>query len=102
MVVENLARDAVDASGKLFGDKEFKDIIEFKDALLEQPEKFMRAFSEHMLSYALGRELKVTDKPAIDRISSQVLNDHGRFSTVVVEIARSVPFRHKTGQEERK
>ncbi|MCH2583151.1 MAG: DUF1592 domain-containing protein, partial [Planctomycetes bacterium] len=92
----------VDASGKLFGDKEFKDIIEFKDALLERPEKFMRAFSEHMLSYALGRELKVTDKPAIDRISSQVLNDHGRFSTVVVEIARSVPFRHKTGQEERK
>jgi len=50
----------------------------------------------------LGRELKVTDKPAIDRISSQVLNDHGRFSTLVVEIARSVPFRHKTGQEERK
>ena len=92
----------VDASGKLFGDKEFKDIIEFKDALLERPEKFMRAFSEHMLSYALGRELKVTDKPAIDRISTQVLNDHGRFSTVVVEIARSAPFRHKTGQEERK
>ena len=92
----------VDASGRLFGDKEFKDIIEFKDALLEQPEKFMRAFSEHMLSYALGRELKVTDKPAIDRISSRVLTDHGRFSTVVIEIARSVPFRHKTGQEERK
>ena len=92
----------VDASGKLFGDREFKDIIEFKDALLERPEKFMRAFSEHMLSYALGRELKVTDKPAIDRISSRVLNDHGRFSTVIVEIARSVPFRHKTGQEERK
>ena len=92
----------VDASGKLFGDKDFKDIIGFKDALLEQPAKFMRAFSEHMLSYALGRELKVTDKPAIDRISSQVLNDHGRFSTVVVEIARSVPFRYKTGQEERK
>ena len=92
----------VDASGKLFGDKEFKDIIEFKDAILERPGKFMRAFSEHMLSYALGRELKVTDKPAIDRIASQVLTDHGRFSTVVVEIVRSVPFRHKTGQEERK
>jgi hypothetical protein len=46
--------------------------------------------------------LKVTDKPAIDRIASQVLTDHGRFSTVVVEIVRSVPFRHKTGQEERK
>ncbi|GIT38104.1 MAG: hypothetical protein Ct9H300mP7_0250 [Verrucomicrobiota bacterium] len=28
----------------------------------------MRAFSEHLLSYALGPELKVTDKPSIDKI----------------------------------
>ena len=92
----------VDASGRLFGEAEFKDIEQFKDAILDRPEKFMRAFSEHLLSYALGRELKVTDKPAIDRISRRVQADHGRFSTVVVEIAKSIPFRHKTGQNERK
>jgi hypothetical protein len=88
----------VDASGRLFGEAEFKDIEQFKDAILDRPEKFIRAFSEHLLSYALGRELKVTDKPAIDRISRRVQADHGRFSTVVVEIAKSIPFRHKTGQ----
>ena len=92
----------IDASGKLFGEEEFKDIEQFKDAILARPEKFMRAFSEHLLSYALGRELKVTDKPAIDRITRRVTADHGRFSTVVVEIAKSMPFRHKTGQNERK
>ena len=92
----------IDASGKLFGEAEFKDIEQFKDAILARPEKFMRAFSEHLLSYALGRELKVTDKPAIDRITRRVTADHGRFSTVVVEIAKSMPFRHKTGQNERK
>ena len=92
----------IDASGKLFGEAEFKDIEQFKDAILERPEKFMRAFSEHLLSYSLGRELKVTDKPAIDRITRRVLADHGRFSTVVVEVAKSMPFRHKTGQNERK
>ncbi|MDP6793912.1 MAG: DUF1588 domain-containing protein [Verrucomicrobiota bacterium] len=92
----------IDASGKLFGEAEFKNIEQFKDAILERPEKFMRAFSEHLLSYALGRELKVTDKPAIDRIMWRVLADHGRFSTVVVEVAKSMPFRHKTGQNERK
>ena len=89
---------AIDASGKLFGEAEFKDIEQFKDAILARPEKFIRAFSEHLLSYALGRELKVTDKPAIDRITRRVLADHGRFSTVVVEVAKSMPFRHKTGQ----
>ena len=62
----------------------------------------MRAFSEHLLSYALGRELKVTDKPSIDAITRRVVADHGRFSTVVVEIAKSLPFRHKTGQTENK
>ena len=69
---------------------------------MDRPEKFMRAFSEHLLSYALGRELKVTDKPAIDEITRRVVADHGRFSTVVVEIAKSVPFSHKTNQNERK
>ena len=92
----------VDASGKLFGEDEFKNIVEFKDAILARPEEFMRGFSEHMLSYALGRELKLTDKPAVDRITRKVMEDHGRFSTVVVEIAKSLPFRNKTNQKERK
>jgi len=91
----------VDASGKLFGEDEFKNIVEFKDAILARPEEFMRGFSEHLLSYALGRELKVTDKPAVDRITRKVMADHGRFSTVVVEIAKSLPFRNKTNQKER-
>ena len=92
----------IDSSGKLFGEAQFKDIEAFKDAILERPEKFMRAFSEHLLSYALGRELKITDKPSIDKITRRVMVDHGRFSTVVVEIAKSIPFRHKTGQNESK
>ena len=92
----------VDASGRLFGDAEFKDIIDFKDAILAEPEKFMRGFSEHLLSYALGRELKVTDKPAVDGITQKVMSDHGRFSTVVIEIAKSIPFRNKSSQKERR
>jgi hypothetical protein len=46
--------------------------------------------------------LKVTDKPAVDRITRKVMEDHGRFSTVVVEIAKSLPFQNKTNQKERK
>jgi hypothetical protein len=92
----------IDTSGKLFGEMKFSDIEEFKDLILDQPEKFMRAFTEHLLSYALGRELKITDKPAVDRITRRVQADHGRFSTVVVEIAKSIPFRHKTAQAQRK
>ena len=92
----------IDSKVKLFGEIEVDDVIGFKDAILARPEEFMRGFSEHLLSYALGRELKLTDKPAVDRITRKVMEDHGRFSTVVVEIAKSLPFRNKTNQKEQK
>ena len=61
----------------------------------------MRAFSEHVLSYALGRELQLSDQPAVDRIVRNVKADQGRFSTVVVQIATSYPFLHKAGQAQK-
>ena len=89
----------VDASGKLFGDRPFSDVIEFKDIILENPESFMRPFGEHMLSYALGRELRVGDKAAVDEITRRALRDKGKFSSFVLAIAHSLPFRYKTNQE---
>ena len=91
---------AIDATGELFGKLKFKDVVGLKDILLENPEWFMRAFSEHLLSYALGRELDLSDKPAVDQIVRQVIAEHGKFSTVVSEIASSYPFLHKTNQLE--
>lgn len=85
----------IDAGGELFGDVKFHDIVSFKEALLGRPEVFTRAFSEHMLSYALGRQLEVSDKLAVDTIVRNVLANEGRFSSVVVGIATSYPFRHK-------
>ena len=85
----------IDASGKLFGETHFTDIVSFKKALLARPEVFTRAFTEHLMSYALGRELKVTDKLVVDKIVRNVAADKGRFSSVVVGVATSYPFRHK-------
>ena len=84
----------IDSSGELLGKLKFGDVVELKDELLKHPELFMRSFSEHMLSYALGRELKLTDEPAIDRILERVLNTHGQFTTVVREIVQSRAFRY--------
>ncbi len=85
----------IDASGTLFGESQFDDVIGLKDALLDHPEWFMRAFSEHLLSYALGRELTLTDRPHVDQILRHVLADRGQFSTVVTQIVLSKPFLHK-------
>ncbi|MDA7662732.1 DUF1592 domain-containing protein [Pirellulaceae bacterium] len=90
----------INTSGKLFGEHEFKDIVEFKKVLVEHPEIFTRAFSEHLLSYALGRKLDVSDKPAVNKIVRNVIADRGRFSRVVSEVVRSFPFRHKANHRQ--
>ena len=89
----------IDASGKLFGTLKFNDVTELKDVLLSNPKLFMQAFSEHLLSYAIGRELKIADAPAVTEIVSRVAANHGQFTTVVREIVKSRPFRYQTKQE---
>ncbi|MDG2125186.1 MAG: DUF1588 domain-containing protein [Verrucomicrobiales bacterium] len=89
----------IDASGKLYGMAEFDDVVGMKDAMLENPSWFMRAFTEHLLAYALGRELELVDRPEVDKIVRDVMADRGQFSTVVHGIANSYPFLHKTNQK---
>ena len=91
----------IDSSGEIFGESKFKDIVGLKDTILRNPQWFMRSFIEHMLSYSLGRELDINDKPHVDKILSKVMLEKGKFSTVVTEIAKSYPFMYKTNQSER-
>lgn len=54
----------------------------------------MRAFAEHMLAYALGRELTLADEPAVDTILQSTLKTHGQFTTVIRQIVQSRAFRY--------
>jgi hypothetical protein len=90
----------IDSSGELLGKLKFQNVVELKDALLKHPEFFMRAFSEHMLSYALGRELKLSDEPAVEKIVDNVVEDRGQFTTVVREIVQSRAFRYSSDESE--
>ena len=84
----------IDATGELFGSMPFQNVVELKDQLLAHPELFLRAFSEHMLSYAIARKLELEDAPAVDEILSKVSTDHGQFSTVIRSIVQSHPFQN--------
>lgn len=88
----------IDATGELFGTMPFKNIVELKDQLLEHPELFFQAFSEHMLSYAIARKLELEDSPVVDEIIAKVSADHGQFSTVVRAIVQSHLFRYQSGE----
>ena len=53
-----------------------------------------------MLTYALGRGLESYDRPVVDQIVRRLKDNDYKFSTLVVEIANSMPFRMRRGAME--
>ncbi|MEO0414330.1 MAG: DUF1592 domain-containing protein [Verrucomicrobiota bacterium] len=62
----------IDASGALKGDLQFDGVVEFKKHLLTKEDQFTRCLTEKLLTYALGRELDIQDRPEIDRILEEL------------------------------
>ena len=85
----------VDASGVLFRKHSFNNVVEFKDAILSEKNRFTRAFAGHMLSYALGRGLTPIDAYALDRITAKTIADGFRLQTLLHEVVQSAPFINK-------
>jgi hypothetical protein len=52
----------------------------------------VRNLAEKMLTYALGRGIERYDRPAIDKIMKETAADGYRFSSLVLAVAKSVPF----------
>lgn len=84
---------AVDAKGEWQGIP-FDGPAEFKAILTRNPDEFTRGFIEHLLSYALGRDLEIYDLPTVADIQESARTDGWRLSRIVVEIAKSYPFTH--------
>jgi hypothetical protein len=90
----------VDPSGTLPDGKVFNGPDELKDILKEKKEQFARCLAEKMLTYAVGRGMEYYDRRALDGIVSGLAKSEYRFSALVVEVARSDPFRLKRGQDQ--
>ena len=89
----------VDVSGVLFNRHEFKDFAEFKQMMLKEKHRFIRGFIEHLLSYALSRELGPADSPALNDIASRAIAGKDQMRTLLKGIAMSQPFLHKNTLE---
>jgi hypothetical protein len=85
----------VDMSGKLFRQYDFASVDEFKDAILENKDRFVRAFASHLLAFALAREVYATDAVALDRIVAQTAAAGYTFRPLIRHIVLSDSFRQK-------
>ena len=92
--------ELIDASGEMNGVGRFRDPAEFRTALLSHKRRFVQGLAEHMLSYALGRNLEYFDTPTVEEIVDRTIDDDYRLSRMIVEIAKSEPFRNRRSQHE--
>ncbi|MCM3881208.1 MAG: DUF1592 domain-containing protein [Vicinamibacterales bacterium] len=83
----------VDASGGLPDGSKFDGAIGLREAVLSRPELFVTTMTEKLMIYALGRGLEYYDVPSVRAITSGARAKDYRFSSVVLGIVNSTPFR---------
>ncbi len=82
----------VDASGGLPDGSKCTGVDALEKGLLQRPELFVGAFTEKLLTFALGRGLELSDGPAVRKIVREAKADNYRLSAIVMGIASSTPF----------
>ncbi len=84
---------AIDSSGGLPDGSTFAGVAGLEQGLLNRPEIFVGTLTEKLLTFALGRGVEPGDGPAIRKIvhDSQAADFH--FSSVVLGVVNSTPFR---------
>ena len=87
--------EPVDASGKMVTGEEFTNFAGMQTALASRKDKFYRGVTEKLMTYALGRGLEPYDAPTIDAITDRLVQEGGKFSTLLTAIIESPAFQKR-------
>ena len=74
-------------------------MVALRNALVRDPETFVRTMTEKLLTYAVGRGLTASDMPVVRAIVRDARAENYRFSSLVLGIVRSVPFQMRTAAD---
>ncbi len=89
---------AIDASGQLTDGTRVNGVVTLRQALVRNPDVFVRTFVEKLMTYALGRGLNYYDGPAVRAVVREGAAHDYRFSAIVLGIVTSTPFQMRTKQ----
>jgi hypothetical protein len=93
------AGHAIDPSGVLLDGTRVAGPRELRQALLAQKTQFVRAVTEKLLTYALGRGLEYYDAPAVRAIDRAAAADDYRWSSLITGIVTSAPFQMRPSEQ---
>ncbi len=92
------AGNPIDKTGTWPNGRQIDGFTGLRAMLLERPEGFAGTLTEKLLAYALGRRLDYYDRPAVRRIVRDASAHQYRWSSLILGIAESVPFRMRASR----
>jgi Protein of unknown function (DUF1588)/Protein of unknown function (DUF1585)/Protein of unknown function (DUF1592) len=91
--VDPEARARIDASTVLPNGRAIDGPAALRQALFAGPDMFVRALTEKLMMYALGRELRYYDMPQVRAVARRAADQSYRLSAIVSGIVTSDAFR---------
>lgn len=89
----------IDDSGTLPDGTTFRGSGELKGILRGQSDAFTHNLAEKLLTYGLGRGLETYDAAAVDAITQGAVDDGHRFSSLILGVVESEPFRMRRPED---
>ena len=88
----------IDASGRLPDGTQFEGPLGLRTLLLERREQFIGTVTEKLLAYAIGRGPEHYDRPTVRAITRDAGFENYRWSSIIVGIVQSTPFRMRRSE----
>lgn len=82
----------INSSGVLLDGTKVSGPAELQKAFLAQKTQFVKAVTEKLLIYSLGRGLEYYDAPAVRGIARGAAANDYQWSSLILEIVKSAPF----------
>ncbi len=82
----------LNVSGSFPDGRQFTTLAEYKSGLLSQKDKFARAFTVKLLTYALGRPVGYSDRELVDSLLATLQENDYRIQPLIHAIVASEPF----------
>jgi hypothetical protein len=89
----------IDASAQMADGTSLNGVAGLRKVLLQRRDGFTRAFTERLLTYALGRGVEPQDMPTVRAIARRAATDDYRIHSVIMGIIESQPFNLRRSPE---
>lgn len=87
--------EPIDVSGRMVTGERFTDFAGMRAVLASRKDKFYRAVTEKLLTYALGRGLEPHDAATVDALTDRLIAEGGKFSTLLMGVVESPAFQRR-------